>query len=102
MPASFSTGIGSPVMVNSSTEPLPSLTIPSTGTFSPGRTRNESPTAIASIATSSSLPSLAIRSAVRGASPSRPRIAPEVASRARSSSTWPSRVSTMMTAADSK
>ena len=40
--------------------------------------------------------------AVRGASPSRPRIACDVASRARSSSTWPTRVSTMIAAAASK
>ena len=38
----FSTGIGSPVIMDSSTE-CPSTTSPSTGTFSPGRTRSWSP-----------------------------------------------------------
>ncbi len=101
-PTSLVTGMGSPVMVDLSTRPLPSPTVPSTGTFSPGRTRSRSPTTMASIATSSSLPSLPTRSAVRGARPSSALIAPDVASRARSSSTWPTSTSTMMTAADSK
>ena len=43
-PASFSTGIGSPVSIDSSTALAPSSTTPSTGTFSPGRTRRRSPT----------------------------------------------------------
>ena len=43
-----------------------------------------------------------IRRAVFGASPSSARIAPEVRSRARNSSTWPSSTSTVMTAAASK
>ena len=42
------------------------------------------------------------RRAVFGARSSSARIAPEVASRARSSSTWPSSTSTVMTAAASK
>ena len=77
------------------------MTTPSTGIFSPGRTRNRSPTAIASIATSSS-PVAVMRRAVFGASPSSARIAPEVRSRARNSSTCPSSTSTVMTAAASK
>ena len=45
-PIAFETGIGSPVMADSSTDPAPSITAPSTGTLSPGRTRSRSPTAI--------------------------------------------------------
>ena len=44
-PGIFSTGIGSPVTIDSSTALRPSRTTPSTGTFSPGRTRSRSPTA---------------------------------------------------------
>ena len=43
-PAPFSTVIGSPVIIDSSTLERPSRTTPSTGTFSPGRTRRRSPT----------------------------------------------------------
>src|SRR6266849_9278409 len=39
----FSTGIGSPVTIDSSTELMPSTTTPSAGTFSPGLTRIRSP-----------------------------------------------------------
>ena len=53
-PSAFATGIDSPVTMDSSTKELPSVTTPSTGIFSPGRTRKRSPTAIVSIATSSS------------------------------------------------
>ena len=41
--ACFSMGIDSPVIIDSSTELWPSITMPSTGTFSPGRTRSLSP-----------------------------------------------------------
>jgi hypothetical protein len=40
----FVTGIDSPVTIDSSSEERPSSTTPSTGTFSPGRTRRLSPT----------------------------------------------------------
>ncbi len=63
-PASFVTGIASPVIIDSSTADLPSITTPSTGTFSPGRTRSRSPTTTASSGTSSSLPSLLMRRAL--------------------------------------
>ena len=53
--------------------------------------------ATASSETSSSLPSALTRRAVFGARSSSARIAPEVASRARSSSTWPSSTSTVIT-----
>lgn len=38
-PGCFSTGIDSPVTIDSSTALVPSVTLPSTGTFSPGLTR---------------------------------------------------------------
>ncbi len=43
-PGPFSTGTGSPVSMASSTVLRPSSTSPSTGIFSPGRTRRRSPT----------------------------------------------------------
>ena len=52
--------------------------------------------------TSSSLPSSRRRRAVFGARPSSARMAPDVALRARSSSTWPRRTSVTITAAASK
>jgi len=45
VPGRFSTGIGSPVSIDSSTSDSPSMRRPSTGTRSPGRTRTRSPTA---------------------------------------------------------
>ena len=56
-PTSFVTGIDSPVTIDSSTALRPSTTEPSTGTFSPGRTRRRSPTWTLSSCTSSSVPS---------------------------------------------
>ena len=56
-PALLPTGIDSPVSIDSSTALRPSITSPSTGTFSPGRTRSRSPILTASSATSSSAPS---------------------------------------------
>ena len=57
-PAPFSTGIGSPVIIDSSTALAPSITTPSTGIFSPGRIRSRSPGTTWSSATSSSRPSV--------------------------------------------
>ena len=101
-PGALATGIGSPVTMDSSTVPLPSVSSPSTGTFSPGRTRSSSPTWMASIWTVSSEPSGPTRTAVLGARSRRALMAPEVFSRARSSSTWPRSTSTVITAAASK
>ena len=56
-PAAFGTGIDSPVINASSTALAPSTATPSAGIFSPGRTRNRSPTAMSSRATSRSTPS---------------------------------------------
>ena len=86
----------------SSTAERPSTTSPSTGTFSPGRTRSRSPTATASSATSSSRPSGRITRAVFGASPISARIAAPVRPRAPSSSICPSSTRTTMTAPASK
>ena len=101
-PAVFSTGTGSPLIIDSSTLLWPSSTTPSTGIFSPGRTRRTSPTTTSSSATSCSVPSDDTRRAVLGARPSRARMARPVAERARSSSTWPRSTSAVITAAASK
>ena len=93
-PGAFSTGTGSPVIIDSSTALLPSSTTPSTGTFSPGRTRSRSPGM-----TDSSGDILLRRrrrgrgGRVFGARSSRARIALLVCERARNSSTWPSSTS---------
>ena len=101
-PARFVTGIGSPVSIDSSTALSPSMTIPSTGTFSPGRMRSTSPTCTCVSGASSSVPSALIRRAVFGARPSSDLIAAEVLERALSSSSWPRSVSEMITTAASK
>ena len=69
---------GSPVIIDSSTLERPSSTTPSTGTFSPGRTRRRSPTCTCVSGTSSSAPSSRSRRAVFGARPSSALIAAEV------------------------
>ena len=101
-PGFFSTGIGSPLTIASSTALLPSSTTPSTGTFSPGRTRRRSPGFTASSDTSSSAPSSRTRRAVFGAKPRSNRMAAPVRPRARSSSTCPSRTRVTIAAAASK
>ena len=94
--------MGSPVTMDSSTVPLPSVSSPSTGTFSPGRTRSNSPTWMVSMGTVSSMPASDTRTAVLGARSSSALMAPEVFSRALSSSTCPSSTRTVITAAASK
>ena len=101
-PARLVTGSGSPVSIDSSRALLPSTTTPSTGTFSPGRTRSASPTCTWASGTSSSVPSALMRRAVFGARPSSDLIAAEVLERAFSSRIWPNSVSEMMTTAASK
>ncbi len=101
-PADLRTGIDSPVTIDSSTVLRPSMTSPSTGTFSPGLTRSRSPTTTAASGTSSSLPSGLTRRQVFGVRSSSARMAPLVCSRALSSSTCPSRTRTVITAAASK
>ncbi len=57
-PDRFSTGRLSPVSIDSSTAEAPSRTTPSTGIFSPGRTRIRSPTRTSSMGTSVSTTSV--------------------------------------------
>jgi len=102
VPESFSTGIGSPLIIDSSTELWPSTTVPSTGIFSPGRTRSLSSTCTWSSGTSASPPWSSSRFAVLGARPSSARIAPLVWLRARSSNTCPRSTRATITAAGSK
>ena len=102
LPGALSTGIDSPVIMDSSTELDPSSTIPSTGTLSPGRTRNLSPGLTCSSGMSSSVPSSCSTRAVFGLKSNRARMAPLVRLRARNSSTCPSRTSVVMAAAASK
>ncbi len=101
-PARLRTGIGSPVSIDSSIELSPSMTTPSTGTFSPGRMRSRSPTCTWLSGMSPSVPSSFRRRAVFGARPSNDFSAAEVWPRAFSSSIWPSSVSDTITAAASK
>ena len=96
-PGCFSTGIGSPVTIDSSTALEPSSTTPSTGTFSPGRTRSvadlhllERHVLLVAV--------LRMRRAV-WRQPEQLLDGALVWLRARSSSTWPSRISVTMTAA---
>ncbi|MNV18330.1 hypothetical protein D3C71_1091520 [compost metagenome] len=100
-PTAFATGTGSPVSIDSSMEERPSTTVPSTGTFSPGRTRTRSPGCSAAMSRSSSRPSSRSTRAVFGARPSSALIAADVFARARSSINWPSSVSEMIIAAAS-
>jgi hypothetical protein len=100
-PADFSTGSGSPVIMDSSTLEWPSSTSPSTGTLSPGTTRRVSPTFTASSGISRS-PPLSMRRALGGARFSKALIALPVRLRARSSRTWPNKTSVTITAAASK
>jgi len=55
-PGPTSTGTGSPVSMDASTAEAPSTTCPSVAIFSPGRTRNSSPTARSTIGTRTSAP----------------------------------------------
>ena len=78
----------------------PSSTTPSTGTFSPGRTRSRSPTLhLRRAERPPRCRRRASRRAVFGARPSSARMAAPVWLRARSSSTWPSSTSVTITAA---
>jgi hypothetical protein len=95
------TGIGSPVIIDSSTGELPDRTVASTGTFSPGRMMISSPTATSSMGISVSAPSRTTR-AVRACKPSRARIASPVPAFALASSRRPNKMRVMMTPTASK
>ena len=83
-PADFSTGTGSPVIIDSSTQLRPSTTSPSTGTRSPGRTSTRSPVATSAIGMSTTRPSRRTW-ATTACRPSRRLIASEVRPLARAS-----------------
>ena len=100
-PAALSTGRLSPVSMLSSTAVAPSVTTPSTGTFSPGRIRTRSPTTTCSTGTSTSAPPRSAR-AVFGVSPTRAVIAAAVRFLARSSIHRPASTSARITSDVSK
>ena len=100
-PALFLTGMGSPLIMDSSMALLPSSSVPSTGTLSPGRTRSRSPDVNSSSGTSRSSPRPKIFIAVGGASSRSARKALDVDPRALSSSTCPSSTRVVITAAAS-
>ena len=94
-PAPLLTGIGSPVSMDSSTADEPSATTPSTGIFSPERTRTRSPGTTSAIGTSTSRPSRTTR-AVLGWRPISLRTASPVWPLARASSILPNRIRVMI------
>ncbi len=100
-PATFSTGMLSPVSMDSSTADSPSVTVPSTGMRSPGRTTTTSPGSTSSVFNSTSA-EFRITRAVGGCSSIRRRMASPAWPRARASSMRPSRISATITAAASK
>ena len=101
LPIFFSTGILSPVSIDSSIEVLPSIISPSTGSFSPGFTKIISPTITSSIGILTSFPFLIIV-AVLGARPISFFIASEVFPFETASRYLPKVISVNMTTADSK
>ena len=100
-PGVFSTGSGSPVIVDSSIAPRPSTIIPSQGARWPGSRRRRSPGRSSETGTSLSPPSPSSRRAVSGASSSKARMAPPARRRAASSSAWPNSASVAIRAAAS-
>ena len=94
-PRCFSTGIDSPVSIDSSTAELPWTTTPSIAMRSPGRTITRSPLRTSAIATSRSWPPRRTR-AVDGWSFASWRNARVVFRLARASMAWPSSTSAMM------
>jgi hypothetical protein len=101
-PAVLRTGMGSPVIMDSSTWLSPSATSPSAGRRSPGRTSTTSPGRSWATGTSATSPPLRRRRAVRGWSSTRRRIVSEARSRARASRARPSSTRVTITAAASK
>ena len=101
LPGVLSAGTLSPVRADSFTAPKPSVTTPSTGICSPGRTANRSPGRTSETGTATSFPSLR-STAVRGASFIRPFRASVVRPLARASSILPTVISARIIAEDSK
>ncbi len=100
-PGAFSTGRLSPVSIASSTAERPSSTTPSTAIRSPGRTTSTSPTTTSATGTETSSPSRTTR-AVGGCRLMSSRMASPVSPFARTSSSLPSLISVMISAAVSK
>ena len=102
-PPAFSTGTGSPVIIDSSTklDPFPSITDPSTGMRSPGRTITTSPGNTSSMGTSISRPPRRTR-AVLACRPRSFFSAAEVRPLAMASRCLPSRMKVMIEAEASK
>ncbi len=100
-PIFFSTGILSPVIMDSSTDEDPLMIFPSTAIFSPGRTMTTSPCTTESTAISKVFPSRTTR-AVFAASPMSFRIASDVFPFVRASSHFPNRTKVTRNAAVSK
>jgi hypothetical protein len=84
-PGCLSTGTDSPVSIDSSTAEVPSSTVPSTGIFSPGRTRSLSPADTCSTGTSCSVPSGSTRRACFAPSSNSARMANDARPVARAS-----------------
>ncbi len=101
LPTFFSTGILSPVSIDSSTEELPLIIMPSTGIFSPGRTTIVSPAMTCSISTSVATPFFITR-AVLACRPMSFLIASEVRPLVLASSHLPSVTKVIKKAAVSK
>ena len=100
-PACLPTGRLSPVIMLSSTDERPSTTRPSTGTFSPGRTRSTSPTTTSATGMSLSTPPRTTR-AVLGCRPMSCLMAALVRPLACASISLPATMRVMMTAEVSK
>ena len=101
-PDCLATGSGSPVSMDSSISARPSVRMPSTGRFSPGRTRRRSPGRTEATGTSSSVPSVRTRCAVGGVRCMSARMAASVRECARCSRICPSSTMVVMNAAASK
>ena len=100
-PGALSTGMLSPVKADSLTALSPSITAPSTGIFSPGRTTKISPFCTCSMGTAVSMPSRST-TAVLGANFIKPFNASVVRPLDRASSIFPTVISVKIMAADSK
>ena len=100
-PGRLATGMLSPVSIDWSNSEVPSSTVPSTGTRSPGRTTTRSPCTTCSTGTSTSEAPRRTR-AIGGCSAARPRTASRVRMVARISSHRPTSTSVITTPAASK
>jgi len=99
-PGALSTGMDSPVTIDSSTSDSPDSTTPSVGIFAPGRTSIRSPGTTSLVGISTSCPSR-ITTACEGASSSRVRMASFAPPRARISTQCPSSTKVASTVAAS-